>query len=272
MGDLEDPGGQGAMNSKISVVCLAISLVLYQEARAETVYRWVDAQGIPHVDSQRPTGTQYLTIEVPDSVAWNNRPEMPAEIGTAGTSTTQNLFKLASQSVYRVLGRQRTGLDNSVLSVYGSAVAITESLAITNCHVIHAAGEDVYIGASGSEAVVKADLEASNYLADRCVVRVRDLTLHPATGIRRYESLEIGESVYAIGNPGRLDRTLSDGLVSGKREIGQVRFVQTTAPISPGSSGGGLFDARGNLVAITSMSLKGAQNINFAIPAEDYWK
>jgi S1-C subfamily serine protease len=51
-----------------------------------------------------------------------------------------------------------------------------------------------------------------------------------------------------------------------------MRFLQTTAPISPGSSGGGLFDGSGNLVAITSMSLRGAQNINFAIPAEDFWK
>jgi S1-C subfamily serine protease len=51
-----------------------------------------------------------------------------------------------------------------------------------------------------------------------------------------------------------------------------LRFLQTTAPISPGSSGGGLFDGRGNLVGVTSFTLKGAQNINFAIPAEDFWK
>jgi S1-C subfamily serine protease len=51
-----------------------------------------------------------------------------------------------------------------------------------------------------------------------------------------------------------------------------ARLIQFTAAISPGSSGGGLFDARGNLVAITSYSLKGAQGINFAIPAEDFWR
>jgi S1-C subfamily serine protease len=49
-------------------------------------------------------------------------------------------------------------------------------------------------------------------------------------------------------------------------------LIQFIAAISPGSSGGGLFDAHGNLVAITSYSLKGAQGINFAIPAEDFWR
>jgi S1-C subfamily serine protease len=49
-------------------------------------------------------------------------------------------------------------------------------------------------------------------------------------------------------------------------------MLQTTAPISPGSSGGGLFDERGNLVGITTSSLRSAQSVNFAIPAEDFWQ
>ena len=54
-----------------------------------------------------------------------------------------------------------------------------------------------------------------------------------------------------------------------------VRYVQTSAPISPGSSGGGLFDARGNLVGITTLVFVGKehlnQSLNFAIAAEMYW-
>lgn len=49
-----------------------------------------------------------------------------------------------------------------------------------------------------------------------------------------------------------------------------MRLIQTTAPISPGSSGGGLFDAKGNLIAITAFFLKGSQNLNFAVAAEDF--
>jgi S1-C subfamily serine protease len=52
--------------------------------------------------------------------------------------------------------------------------------------------------------------------------------------------------------------------------------MQTTAPISPGSSGGGLFDSRGNLVGVTNLSLVGRQglnqSLNFAIPADSFWQ
>ena len=117
-----------------------------------------------------------------------------------------------------------------------------------------------------------AELVAIDFDADRCVVKTPSLTLNPVSGIRRYDSLEVGEAVFAVGNPRRMERTLSDGLISGLRSQDDGRLIQFTAAISPGSSGGGLFDAHGNLVAITSYSLKGAQGINFAIPAEDFWR
>jgi S1-C subfamily serine protease len=69
---------------------------------------------------------------------------------------------------------------------------------------------------------------------------------------------------------------MASGVLSGIREERGYSYVQTTAPISPGSSGGGLFDARGNLVGITTMVLVGSerlnQSLNFAIPAEVFAK
>ena len=50
------------------------------------------------------------------------------------------------------------------------------------------------------------------------------------------------------------------------------RYLQTTAAISPGSSGGGLFDAHGNLLGITAFTMSNSQSLNFAIPAEDFWQ
>jgi serine protease Do len=75
-----------------------------------------------------------------------------------------------------------------------------------------------------------------------------------------------------IGNPSGLTSTLSEGIISGLRTQRGVRYVQTSAPISPGSSGGGLFDERGNLLGITSFKIEDAENLNFAIAAEDYWR
>jgi S1-C subfamily serine protease len=63
-----------------------------------------------------------------------------------------------------------------------------------------------------------------------------------------------------------------DGALARTRAVDVGRFLQTSAPISRGSSGGGLFDAQGNLLGITTFMIKDAQNLNFAIAAEEYAK
>jgi Trypsin-like peptidase domain/Tetratricopeptide repeat len=89
----------------------------------------------------------------------------------------------------------------------------------------------------------------------------------PSIQIAPDQSLAVGDSVLAVGNPLGLESALSTGVVSGFRDISQLGpEIQTTAPISPGSSGGGLFDYQGRLVGITSSTLLEGQNLNFAIP------
>jgi hypothetical protein len=75
----------------------------------------------------------------------------------------------------------------------------------------------------------------------------------------------------AIGNPLSLESTVSNGIVSAIRIVEDEggKFVQTTAPISPGSSGGPLFNMAGEVVGITTSHLVGGQNLNFAIPIND---
>jgi len=65
-----------------------------------------------------------------------------------------------------------------------------------------------------------------------------------------------------------LENSISNGIVSGKRTREGVLLLQTTAPISPGNSGGGLFDAQGKLIGITTFKLKNGENINFAVEAQ----
>jgi len=84
-----------------------------------------------------------------------------------------------------------------------------------------------------------------------------------------FSNLEIGEKTFAIGNPKNLSKSISEGIISGFRTIDQKKYIQTTAAISPGSSGGGLFNSSGQLIGITTMFLKDGQNINFAIPFEN---
>ncbi len=82
------------------------------------------------------------------------------------------------------------------------------------------------------------------------------------------KALKVGSRVYAIGTPEGLDRTLSEGIISGLRPVEGGHYLQITAPISPGSSGGGLFDEEGRLIGLTSFYMAEGQQLNFAVPVE----
>jgi hypothetical protein len=90
----------------------------------------------------------------------------------------------------------------------------------------------------------------------------------PAVEIGTVGSLRTGQRVYAIGAPQGLDLTISEGIVSSLREVQGGTVIQTTAPVSKGSSGGGLFDASGRLVGLVTFQHRFGQNLNFALPAD----
>jgi tetratricopeptide (TPR) repeat protein len=81
-------------------------------------------------------------------------------------------------------------------------------------------------------------------------------------------TLTTGERAYAVGAPEGLELTFSEGVISALRDMEGVRIIQTSAAISPGSSGGGLFDTRGRLVGITTLQFREGQSLNFALPGE----
>jgi len=193
---------------------------------------------------------------------------MPSPKG-GPTMNAVNLFKQASPSVYLVVAAKSEAALKDGKSVYeGSAVAITPTLALTNCHIIKGRQAVVLVQNKKMDAGV---VVASDPRSDRCVIASQRMKLNPVPGVRRYSDVAVGEKTYSIGNPSGLVATLGEGIVSGLRQQRGVRYVQTSAPISPGSSGGGLFDERGNLLGITSFKIDDAENLNFAIAAEDYW-
>ncbi len=150
----------------------------------------------------------------------------------------------------------------------GSAVAVSPQHLLTNCHVLK---DMSLIAIVQGEEVKEASLTAADPSSDRCILKVDKPNLLSAQGVRRYADLKVGERVYTVGAPSGLERTLGEGIISGLRDSSEGQFIQTTALISPGSSGGGLFDRSGNLIGVTTFLLKEAQAINFAIAAEDFW-
>lgn len=180
----------------------------------------------------------------------------------ARPSEAERVFSQSKNVVAKVVAQR--GKD----SIQGSAVAITPWLLATAYHVVrHSSQIQVQLGEQSAPAILlsvdrQSDLALLAVTEDRMnrVVRVPSVA-------RRLPP--IGSRVYAIGNPLGLDLSLSDGLVSGLRRDGERgTMIQVTNPISPGSSGGGLFDQSGHLVGITVASATKGQLLNFAVPIE----
>ena len=146
----------------------------------------------------------------------------------------------------------------------GSGVAVAHEGVITNRHVV--AGATILRVRQAARTWV-ATVAGQDSTHDLVRLRVPGLTAPPVS-VRLSADLRIGERVYAIGAPQGLELSLSEGLISGLRLFDGLRVIQTTASISAGSSGGGLFDDRGRLIGITTFYSKDGQNLNFAFPGE----
>jgi S1-C subfamily serine protease len=224
----------------------------------------------PNAD-QRPVAKDEPSLQVKaiqplEDIAWKSPTINSVPQASPTGSTADMVYQARGKSVYLLRVEQD---DGRVIS-FGSAVATSNRDALTNCHIIPAVyGRLVLSDESGGDRVV--EIAGRRIKSDQCVVRAPGANLAPVSGVRTSASIQIGERVYAIGNPKGLTKTISEGIVSGIRDIKGRRLIQTTAPISHGSSGGGLFDRDGNLLGITTSALRESQNLNLAIPAEDYW-
>jgi len=149
------------------------------------------------------------------------------------------------------------------LKTQGSGVLFPSGKIATNCHVVEE-GASYLVGRS--KQLVSATLYAEDGDKDICLLDAKGIEGKPAQ-LGKAASLKVGVPVYAVGAPMGLELSLSDGIVSQLRG-GPPPFIQTTAAISPGSSGGGLFDGEGRLVGLTTLYMEGGQSLNFAIPVE----
>lgn len=172
------------------------------------------------------------------------------------------VFERASKSVVIIEADQGAGKR-----ALGSGVVVTTVWIATNCHVIGLAS---LVTIRRGDHTLTARLGPRDESSDLCLLHSSDLNSFPGLGVARRLSgpLKPGSRVFAIGSPRGLELSISEGLVSAVRDDGSRRLIQTSTSISPGSSGGGLFDDEGRLIGITTLFLTGAQNLNFAVPVD----
>lgn len=209
-----------------------------------------------------PITARPVLLPTAPAVATSEVPAPTARASASGNEdlSAEQLYASASPSVVRVSSARRDGSASTI----GSGVVLGPDSVITNCHVA-LTGDQVEV--RDHERVLSAVVTVADEVYDLCRLRVSGLTA-PPIAVHGATPLKVGQRVYAIGSPQGLDLTLSEGLVSALREGPSGTYIQTTAPVSPGSSGGGLFDQQGKLVGIVTFQMRAGQNLNFAIPVE----
>jgi hypothetical protein len=152
--------------------------------------------------------------------------------------------------------------------VQGSGFFVdSQGTLITNHHVIKNAASASVRTSDGAYYLVKGVL-ADDAEHDLAVLKVEGRNFKPLP-LGDSTKVRLGDRVIAIGSPLGLESTVSDGIVSGLREDGDSEVIQTTAPISHGSSGGVLLNSRGEVIGVTTFFSREGQNINFAIPSNN---
>ncbi len=147
----------------------------------------------------------------------------------------------------------------------GSGFIVREDGAVvTNYHVINMAADvKIKLGMKvlDVEGVLHTDPEN-----DLAIVKLEG-SGYPKVKIGDANKLKVGEKIYVIGSPQGLENTISEGILSGIREVDRERkILQMTAAISPGSSGGPLFNENGEVVGVATFLIAETQNLNFAMP------
>jgi serine protease Do len=148
---------------------------------------------------------------------------------------------------------------------------------ITNFHVIEGETQisvEVYLQKNGQiERVLykQVRIVALNKFADLALLRIedKDAPKFSAVTLGDSDKLAVGDTVFAIGSPLGLERTVTEGIVSTKtRQFEGDLYLQTTAQINPGNSGGPLFNLRGEVIGVTNMKITFGEGLGFAIPIE----
>ena len=183
------------------------------------------------------------------------------------TSNAQTVPQIAEKALAATVSLEMRDRNGAVLS-RGSGFFVRSNLIATNYHVIE--------GAARGTAKLVARYKTYTIEGITAVDKTNDLALLKITvyGVKplplgNSNTVRIGETIYVAGNPIGLEGTVSDGIISGRRDRHTKERLQMTAPISPGSSGGPVLNREGKVIGVSVSGYHGlgVQNLNFAIPS-----
>ena len=157
---------------------------------------------------------------------------------------------------------------NGKLLGRGSGFFVRRNLVATNYHVVEGAAQGTAkLVGKGARYTIEG-FTATDKTNDLALLKVSVYGINPLP-LGDSDTIQIGETVYVAGNPMGFEGTVSNGIISGRRNRNTKERLQMTAPISPGSSGGPVLNSKGEVIGVSVATYRGleAQNLNFAIPS-----
>jgi hypothetical protein len=178
--------------------------------------------------------------------------------------SASEIFKHAGPSVVLI----QTYDDAGNVAGAGSGFVIApDGRILTNFHVI-AHTKRATVRLENDDAYDKVYVLGVDRRKDIALLKIDAVNLVPLK-LGNSSISQIGEKVYTLGTPlGFLQNTLSEGLLSGIRQMDGYKMFQLSAPISHGSSGGPVLNASGEVIGIVDATVEEGQNLNFAIPID----
>lgn len=159
-----------------------------------------------------------------------------------------------------------TALSDDRTAGQGSGFVVSsDGLVVTNHHVVEGA-DALRVRLSTGEIYDNVYLVSADAQRDLVVLRIPAAEL-ASLSIGNDRAADVGDPVYVMGNPLGLEGTFSNGMVSARRVVEGVELIQISAPISSGSSGGPVLNARGEVIGIATAMMRDGQNLNLAVPA-----
>lgn len=201
---------------------------------------------------------------------WNKRLFITASVLLAALTVraqaqnidTTRLFKQDSPAIVLIV----TEKSGTPISEGTGALVSKDGTILSALHVVQG-GDNAVVKLKGGDVYDKVSVVAFDARRDLVVLKIQGFDL-PALPLGNSNDVKEGDPVAMISNPKGLEGSISQGIVSAVRNIGDLGFkvIQTTAAASPGSSGGAILNANGELVAILSFKIVGGENLNFGIP------
>ncbi|MDR0914205.1 MAG: trypsin-like peptidase domain-containing protein [Oscillospiraceae bacterium] len=206
--------------------------------------------------------------------------DLPADKTDDKKYTLQNAYNNIKDSVVGIAVYDQADVGTDALSledVYaqGTGILLTQDgYIVTNSHVL-SNSKDYYCYVVLSDGTYcPADIVGLDGRTDLAVLKIAKTGLSPAD-FGDYNKCNIGDDVFAVGNPGGIEfqNSLTKGIISAKERVisnsSTVKYIQTDAAINPGNSGGPLCNAYGQVIGINTIKVVSTQyeGMGFAIPS-----